>query len=236
MSDNLNDMVDSVEMDEVEVVKRDVPHCHDPDWVEFVMDQLADHELVKGSPTTDGLRRVCEQHFGRIVVSDSIPIDYCVERNVAVVKHLLEIARYDGLGKIVVSAVVNVVGNTLPATFRTHAEATACTRAEGKALRRAMKIRVATAEELISDGDDPISSDPITDQQILALKTLCKRLDVDLVALVKTMAKGAKNVKKVKNGEASMILNKLSEYQRDTPVPSKLQGYKEGWEEKFGGK
>ena len=45
---------------------------YDPEWSEFLLDQLADNELIHGAPTVDGLRRITERFFGEILGSRSV--------------------------------------------------------------------------------------------------------------------------------------------------------------------
>ena len=61
---------DKVEYDQNELSthpKR--PKEHDPEWSEYLLDQLSDSELINGAPTVDGLRRITEKCFGEIIGS-----------------------------------------------------------------------------------------------------------------------------------------------------------------------
>jgi|10_taG_2_1085330.scaffolds.fasta_scaffold00149_38 hypothetical protein len=212
--------------------------CTDSDWVEHILDQLADHELSYGSPTTDGLRRVAEAVFGQILLSDThileVPAQALTGKCTA--KHRLVFERNDGKGTLDVSACVDVVGSKLPSPFNQHIVATACTRAEGKALRRALKIRVQTAEEIITteDPDEDVGGEPINDQQILAINQMCKRNNVNALAVIQETAKAAKKLRDVKNIEGRFILTKLAEYQRNqSTISEDLVGYDENWKESF---
>lgn len=183
IEDYVEEIVDDADMDisEEEIIKPT-----DPKWVDHVLDNLADHELSDGNPTTDGLRRVTEKLYGQIIKSDTeiLEIPKAAYTGKVTAKHTLVIERHDGR-LIEISACVDVIGQSLPAPFNRHLVATACTKAEGKALRRALKIRVQTAEELTSEPDEEFNTDePINDQQIVAIKTLCKRNDVDLIKFV----------------------------------------------------
>jgi hypothetical protein len=155
--------------------------------------------------------------------------------NKVTAKHTLVIAKYSGQA-IRVSACVDVLADKLPHPFNVHLASTACTRAEGKALRRALKIRVHTAEELANvDDDDGLHTDEaINDQQMAAIKTMCKRHDVDIVKFIKANAGKAKSLRDVKNLEGRLMINKLSTYQREG-TPADVTGYDENWEEAFGG-
>ena len=232
IEDYVEEIVDDVDMDisEEEIIKPT-----DPKWVDHVLDNLADHELSDGNPTTDGLRRVTEKLYGQIIKSDTeiLEIPKAAYTGKVTAKHTLVIERHDGR-LIEISACVDVIGQSLPAPFNRHLVATACTKAEGKALRRALKIRVQTAEELTSEPDEEFNTDePINDQQIVAIKTLCKRNDVDLIKFVKSNSDDPKTIRDIKNLEGRLMINKLSGYQREG-TPEDLVGYNENWEENFG--
>ena len=234
---SIKDMVEETVEEIANVQVNQIPISTDPNWVEYVLDQLSNHELANGSPTTDGLRRVTEKIFGEIIESDTEILEFPAQNfgGKATAKHTLVISKYSG-ETIKVSACVDVLGEKLPYPFNQHLVSTACTRAEGKALRRALKIRVQTAEELAnSDEQETLIDEPINDQQIVAIKTLCKRNNINLVAFIKNNCNNVKTINEVKNVEGRLLINKLSSYQRE-PIPSNILGYNQNWETEFGGK
>ncbi len=228
--DTIESFVDEIVEDQPveESTGQVVPRQTDPEWVDYVIDQLADHELSQGNPTTDGLRRVTEKIFGEIIESDTELLE--VPKGVngrTSAKHTLVIAKYNG-NTIKVSACVDVLGDKLPYPFNQHLVSTVCTRAEGKALRRALKIRVVTAEELSNTEEDVVdSNESINDQQIAAIKTLAKRMDVDVEKFVKSSNKKVKTLKEITNVQGRMMINTLSSYQREG-TPDEFKGHKEG--------
>jgi hypothetical protein len=233
----IQDIVEEVVEDGAVEIEDHKVHPTDPKWVDYILDELSDHELLDGNPTTDGLRRVTEKLYGEIVRSDTDILEIPKQKYVGKVtaKHTLVIRKFNGT-EIVVSACVDVLGDTIPAPFNKHLVATACTKAEGKALRRALKIRVQTAEEISSESDEEFNTDePINDQQIVAIKTLCKRNNVDLVSFVKANSDDPKSIRDIKNLEGRLMINKLSGYQREG-TPDDLLGYNDNWEETFGAK
>ena len=104
-------------------------------------------------------------------------------------------------------------------------------------MRRALKIRVQTAEELANSDDDDSKTlkEPINDQQIVAIKTMCKRNDVDLIKFVRSYPNSDKvaSIREVKNLEGRLMINKLSSFQREG-TPEEFVGYNDNWEEEFG--
>lgn len=216
-----------------------IPAPFDPQWSEYLLDALSDHELINGAPTVDGLRRITEKCFGEILNSRSSIIEAPNSNNGlrCTICHSLTIRKYRNGQDITVDGCVDVMHSKTPYPFKDHLVATADTRAEGKALRRALKIRVITAEELQSESEEEvlISEEGINDQQILALNQLCKRLDVNVETLVKMKCSEAKTVNDINNLEARVLISKLSGLQRspDKIEEESLSGYNENWKDTF---
>ena len=121
---DFEDIVDVIEEELDEETEEVVYTPSDPEWSEYVLDQMHDSELKQGNPTVDG----------------------CVD----------------------------VKFQNIPHPFNQHLVSTADTRAEGKALRRALKLRVVTAEEVQQTSEDDVlaAQENITDQQILAINQM----------------------------------------------------------------
>ena len=228
---------DTLESQEEQVVIRP----QDPEWSEYVLDQLHDSELNDGHPTVDGLRRVTERIYGEIIQSSSEIVNYNTDRGICTVKHTLAIQKYSTDTIITVDGCVDVKYQNIPHPFNQHLVSTADTRAEGKALRRALKLRVVTAEEVQQTSEDDVlaAEENITDQQILAINQMCKRLDVNLVEGVKSVCPNADSIRDSSNLQGRMLLSTLSEYQRSpASIPENLVGYNPQWRDTFdsGGK
>lgn len=226
------------ELDPVETEGRSILSSFSAEWSEHLLDQLSDHELINGAPTVDGLRRICEKCFGEIIESKSEIIETPTrQNNRCTLKHSLTIYKYSTSRNIKVEGCVDVLYEKTPHPFKDHLVATADTRAEGKALRRALKIRVITAEELQNEEyDESASSDEaINDQQILAINQLCKRIGVSVVALAKSRNEKAKKINDISNLEARLLISKLSGLQRNPEEieAGNLAGYDENWKDGF---
>jgi len=216
------------------------PTEYDPEWSEFLLDQLSDSELINGAPTVDGLRRITEKCFGEIIESRSWVVETPNSENNqrCTLGHTLTLIKYRNSQTLKIDGCVDVVYHKTPYPFKDHLVATADTRAEGKALRRALKIRVVTAEELQhEDEEEVLSSDEvINDQQILAINQLCKRLDVSVAAITVNQYNTAKNITDLRNLEARLLIGKLSEFQRSPKdIPEACVGYDENWKGSFYG-
>jgi hypothetical protein len=238
---DFEEMVEAIEEESVEEEVEVVYSPSDPEWSEYVLDQMHDSELKQGNPTVDGLRRVTERVYGEIVSSTSDIFNYDTSRGVCTIKHTLSIQKYSTETIIVVDGCVDVKFQNIPHPFNQHLVSTADTRAEGKALRRALKLRVVTAEEVQQTSDDDVlaAEENITDQQILALNQMCKRLDINLIEGVKSVSPNADSIRDSSNLQGRMLLSTLSEYQRNAAsIPDNLKGYDSEWKEAFdnGGK
>jgi len=208
----------------------------DPEWSEYVLDQFHDSELKEGNPTVDGLRRVAEKMYGEILSSKSEVLELPSDKGRCTIKHSLTIRKYETSSVVEVDGCVDVKYGNIPSPFNEHLVATADTRAEGKALRRALKLRIVTAEEMNNSQEDDIldSDENITDQQILAINQMCKRLDINLTEFVKQGCPNVKSVRDVSNVQGRSSLSSLSSYQRDMSIiPEDQLGYDANWRETF---
>ena len=239
--DDMVAVIDPVEALKDEQENSKVYTDADPEWSEYVLDNLHDTELREGNPTVDGLRRVTEKVYGEIIESRSDVLELPSRGKRCTIKHTLKIRKYGTDAIITVDGCVDVRYDKVPYPFNDHLVATADTSAEGKALRRALKLRVVTAEEINNSAEDDVmaSEENITDQQILAINKMSKRLDINVVNLIKEVCTGIKSINSVSNLQGRMILASVSEYQRKPEsIKKKLVGYDSNWRKEFdsGGK
>lgn len=243
MGNKLSELVDSLDIDVAGEYPDEAPYIgpsdSDPEWSEYLLDQLADHELINGAPTVDGLRRITEKCFGEIVESRSSIVEAPRSDNGlrCTICHTLTIVKHRSLRTIRIDGCVDVIHSKTPHPFKDHLVATADTRAEGKALRRALKIRVITAEELQSENEEEalVSEEVINDQQILAINQLCKRIDINVQSLVKGKCSAAEKINDINNLEARLLISQLSEFQRKPAAieEENVSGYDENWKDTF---
>ena len=129
--------------------------------------------------------------------------------------------------------------------FCAYAVATASTRAEGRALRKALRLKCVAAEEITkkdtakivreasskkssSDGDYDDQS-RMSDAQFNFIDVKCRQLNVNGKALFKEVFDVEVN-RKVSKSIASDIIDRLNEYQRDkNSIPQELNGYEQEW-------
>ncbi len=132
-----------------------VPLMEDADWSDYVLKQFEEDETIDGNPTVDGLRRVARKLLGSIVQSicNVISAPNLANEWAATVEHTIVInwkREVDGYSEQrVFTEVADVNPFNCDAEFRRFASSTASTRAEARALRKALMLkRVVAAEEI----------------------------------------------------------------------------------------
>jgi hypothetical protein len=211
-----------------------------PDWNDYVLTQLKQEELMDGNPTTDGLRRLVELLLGPIVESDS-DVYQCPNKDnsyTAVVKHTIEVKFRSDDSSRRFSGVADVNHRNTDAPFSAFAVATADTRAEGRALKRALGIKKVTAEETAQTViDDPTVEEDtrIKDVQIKSLATVCKRLNVNVQKYVNSGSREYNSIKNVQYKTALEMIKKLNQYQQNmNAIPDDVKGFDPDWVVNFG--
>lgn len=222
----------------------DAPSMLSPEWNDYAMALFEEGELVDGKyPLVAGLRRVAELALGPIVFSGPtqvFPVQRDDHHGRATVVFAVEFANGQRFAEVADSW----EGNT-DDMFCAFAVAIASTRAEARALRKALKIKGVAAEELTkkdtakivrdiskqkesSDGDYDDQS-RMSDAQLNFIDVKCKQLNINGVKLFSELFNADVN-KKVSKKVASDIIDKLNDFQRDKgSIPESLQGYQEEW-------
>ena len=212
------------------------------EWHPFVMALLDDTELHEGYPKVDGLRRVGELLLGDII--DSKPIEvFPVNGNSlgrATVSYSITFRWWD-TSERTYADVADVFNDgqhgNINDDFIVYALATAATRAEGRALRKALKLKICTAEE-ISDKAKVVNrtltsgfvDDSITDNQIKFMNTRCRKLDVDVMKLVNSNGERYEKIERLTKKQASTFIEMLNSANRgETQMPQEVLGYQENW-------
>jgi hypothetical protein len=225
------------------VEQRVVPKMTDLEWTDYVLSLLSDDEKINGNPTTDGLRRIFEIALScRVVVSSSNVVQAPDPNNEkrATVVHTLCYHLNDStpetshLNMITVDGAADVYWGNCDKVYRNHPVAVAETRAEGRALRRALKLRkVVAAEELakdIEDNPDNNSVSKISNQQINFIDIMSQRLNIDTAALLKNNALNIDNIYSISHDDAVNVIRLLSKYQQNiADIPVDILGYSKDW-------
>lgn len=225
------------------VLLTDAPSMLSKEWHDYAMTLFHESEMVDGHPLVAGLRRVSEVVLGPIVFSGPtqvFPVQREDHHGRATVVFTVEFAN----GMRYAEVADSWEGNT-DDTFCAFAVAIASTRAEARALRKALKIRGVAAEELTkkdtakivreisstkstTDGDFDNDS-RMSDAQLNFIDIKCKQLNINGTKLLNDEFSVNLN-KKITKKVASDIIDKLNDYQRDkTTVPDGLIGYQQEW-------
>ena len=201
------------------------PHITDPEWTDYVMTMFAKSELIDNMPRVDGLRRVARKLLGCFSIqTDVIETPSPSNRNRATVRTSLDFG--DG---IYYQGAADVCLENTTKEFARHPVATAETRAEGRALRKALCLsKVLCAEELTSpDRDESVDADSVqlTAEFLNSLHAMCKKQEINLFKLI--IAEIDPNIVTeedltVKQGQK--ILNLLHDYRvGDQEIPKNVK-------------
>ena len=234
--------------DEILEDLEDRPSILSPEWHDYVMSQFKPDELIDGNPITAGLRRVVEVVLGEITSTGPTQVFPAQDPNGpgrATVVYTVILREY-GTGSIKSYADTADVwhGNT-DDLFCAHPVATASTRAEGRALRKALKLRVLAAEELakkdiVSIVQQTIPGAPtdggwnpeekISVQQVSFIDTKCRQLDIDGLSFINSGAEKYTSIADITKEVASKMIKQLNKYQTgEADIPQDISGYIPNW-------
>lgn len=222
----------------------EVPDMLSPEWNDYVMTFFTERELIDGNPLTAGLRRVAEMLVGEIISSKPVDVQRTETNDpigkTTVVYEVQFLVRNGDKEYVKTYAdVADVWAGNTDDLFAVHAPATAATKAEGRALRKALKIRAVAAEELCKkDVSAYLSQQPgqmderIKPEQIKYLDMNCKKLDIDVIKFINSGEKEYNSVYEVKRDTAAKMIDIINKIKRgDQDLKDILKGYKENWNE-----
>jgi hypothetical protein len=213
------------------------------------MDKFDARELIDGNPVCAGLRRVAEDVLGSIVSSRPVQVWPSTDANGpgrATVVFEIVINWMDSGELRTFAEVADVWHGNTDDLFCAHPVATASTRAEGRALRKALKIKCLAAEELAKkdivsivrqsvnanreiDGEWN-EKDTISSPQVNFIDTKCKQLDINVVSFINAGSDNYSSINEVSKQTASKMLSTLNEYQtKSKNISEKILGYDSNW-------
>jgi hypothetical protein len=224
------------------VIETDTPSMLSAEWHDYAMTLFNESELVDGHPLVAGLRRVAELVLGTIVFSGPtqvFPVQREDHHGRATVVFTVEFAN-----GIKYSEVADSWEGNTDDMFCAFAVAIASTRAEARALRKALKIKGVAAEELTKKDTAKIVRDisntknssegeyneqsRMSDAQYNFIDVKCKQLNIDGQKLFKEFK--VEVGKKISKKVASDIIDVLNDYQRDKSlIPKEIIGYQQEW-------
>lgn len=216
----------------------------DLEWNDYVLGLLSEDEKIDGNPTTDGLRRIFEIALNCSVIqstSDVVQNPEPSNEKRATVVHTISYVLNSKSEDITdlnchrtVSGAADVYWGNCDKTYRNHPVAVAETRAEGRALRRALKLRkVVAAEELATNLEDDPTGDSvskISNNQINFIDVMSKRLNINTLSLINKLGFNENNIKGLMHDDAVSIIRELSKHQQNiSDIPEGILGYSENW-------
>jgi len=182
-----------------------------PKWESYILSLLQTNEFEEKDgnkyPKTHGLRRVAQKVLGPIISSGPITVNQSSDTSAMVVykveilfpnsmnyNKFIDIPERDMISSHMrtFSAAANVFKGDTPDMFAVHAVATAETKAEGRALKKALCLSTHTAEELANDknpsevikqeyeSQNPRIESKIKTNQTKAISMYCERLKIDI--------------------------------------------------------
>jgi len=213
-------------------------------WQEYVMQQFKDEELDNDAPKCDGCRRVCELVLGNIVHS-TLPrstapstLNNGTATVVSRVEVLIHNQSHPLKGQVIVcEEIADVNKDNCDHPYHKHASATAATRAEGRALRKLMRLHgIITAEEAseraeTTDSDcDWEMDEPIGNSQISAMNMMCERMDLNVMDFVNSGRRSYDSIEMVNKSTGQRMLRELNKLQRQTKErPQNVGPYVANW-------
>lgn len=215
---------------------------NDLEWNDHVLGLLSEDEKIDGNPTTDGLRRIFEIALNCTVIDSSSSVVQSPspenEKRATVVHSLTYILNDKDIDPEIkmrnASGAADVYWGNCDKIYRNHPVAVAETRAEGRALRRALKLRkVVAAEELSSSIEDDPTGDnvsKISTNQINFIDVMSKRLNINTKELFIALGSDPTNISNISHDVAVGAIRELSKYQQDiSSIPSNMLGYEAAW-------
>ena len=236
--------------EEIEAPVKDIddrPSMMDDEWNDYVMSHFKSNELIEGNPICAGLRRVAELLLGDIVESGPVEVYPAMDTNGpgrATVVFKVVFNWFNSDTYRTYKEVADVWHGNTDDLFCAHPVATASTRAEGRALRKALKLRCLAAEELakkdivnivkktvaVSTEDTYNPAESITSQQVQFVDKRCACLDINVVKFINMGEHDYADIKDISRDTAKDMIKYLNQYQNeDVKIPSTITGYDKNW-------
>jgi hypothetical protein len=221
----------------------------DPEWNDHVMSFFAPDELVgegrDAKPKVAGLRRVTELLIGTIVKGEvknlfHHPDDTPIGKTFAVYE--VTIQTDNKSLPVVYSDAADSSAHNTDSPFEVFGAAMAVTRAEARALRKALKLRQVAAEECSKLTDKKHSEkegarsnrSPDDDHRLINadqeryITSQCEKLGVDVVQFINSGENTYPTIKAVPHEIAKKMTQRINEYKQGVkPIPEEIKKGKE---------
>ena len=67
----------------------------------------------------------------------------------------------------------------------------------------------------------------------MAINAVCRKHNLNVEKVTKSVYNNAKTLKQLTNLEASVLMDKITSYQREKSIPEELLGYDASWQSSF---
>lgn len=236
-----DDLFESVEVKDEVVL--DTPEKGSKEWNDYVMSLFEEGEVFDGMPNCHGLRRVAELVLGNIVCSKpTMVVPPTGDSEIGRATVVWEVVFQDG--SVYGDVADSWHGNT-DDLFSVYNTATAATRAEARALRKALGIKAVSAEEITRKDVSTLvksfvkteategeynNKDVMTDSQANFIDIKASQLNVNVVKFFSEEFGLDLSKEKVSKQDASSAIKKLNEYQQsDGDIPKSVLSYDSNW-------
>lgn len=228
----------------------EAPEYGSAEWSDYVMSLFTKDEMFNGNPLCKGLRRVAQVLLGPILSSKPVAIWPALDPNGpgrSTVQWEVVIA-FDSNDYRTFGDVAETWHGNTDDIFLAHPTATAATKAEGRALRKALMVNCVAAEELTTKDVAAVmkamvkheaptdggmkENDGISDAQKKFMDSKFKQLDINAWKYINTRVDGPryKSVTEISKKDASDIIKELTGIQSAGTTPdAAVIGYEKGW-------
>lgn len=209
------DQIEDIE--DAEDAEESRPHMYDPEWTDWVLSKLEPYEKEGGNPKVDGLRRIANKILGPFSISSRIeqtPDNSNGQRATVSVILTFDVSDYK-VKSYSGSADVSPINTNK--SFAIYPVATAETRAEGRALKRALCLtKVVSAEEVYDKNLEELSDSnaKASSTMISSLKSMCDKQNIDPFKLAFFNEIDIESLDDLTRQQVQFLANKISKYQR----------------------
>lgn len=207
--------------------KKDEITPQDSGWTQYIIGQFEDDELDGKNPRVEGLRRIAEKVIGEIIEEgcDLVAPPNQDNEMRACVKAWIIFNTDSGLKRY--EALADAYSGNCLSDYGAYITAMADTRAKGRCLRNALKLRrIVSAEEIdptMVATNEGNHNDPIDTSQITGITIVAKRINVSIPKLLQDMSITG-DISALKKGDAKSVLQKLNCMSLTKEVPERLKG------------
>ena len=207
-----------------------VQYCSDG-WDRYVMGLFKDNELMDGYPKVNGLRRVANLVLGNIVSSKPsyVFVTQGDTRSVTVSYEIQVEWKLNtpvGFGNMGLAALdvrtfggLSCCNEDMSSPYGRHPAAVAESKAEGRALRKALGLNVIAAEEMLSGGDTEAPAAKPTSRITAALKSVievkAEKLNLVMKELIEKFGLGTKDLGDFTMDDGRKLFVFINEFQQN---------------------